>query len=409
MPGPTYAQADRRRGARRRSAGCGSGTGAARQSRSSVDQSPFRITVLDDGKPLVAEDADARLRYQLDLDGRAALADERDLVEGRRLPGRDRRARPHGDRHRRGDADRGADRRRAPPGDRRRSRSIDAFDTKPHEHFLGGGERGAGGRPARPDPLDRGRATAARYAPIPFFSSSAGWGLRIASQIPSALAFPGSPGGNGCQVGGQPAVQLPAAHRPRRGLPRRARLRRADLRRERSRRCSPTTRPRPEPPAVPPPSELALIKWRDVVTRPRRRARGRHAAPGRARSRSAGCSSTTRGRRATATLTFDRRPDSRPGRADPAGPRAGRAVHALGLAAGDLRRRLSGRAARQDSGRQVLDLRNPAVVAEYRRRIRALVALGVDGVKADRGDENDLARHRPRSHERLPAALRAAR
>ena len=41
-------------------------------------------------------------------------------------------------------------------------------------------------------------------------------------------------------------------------------------------------------------------------------------------------------------------------------------------------------------GSPLLDLRNPGVVAEFQRRIRALVALGVDGVKADRGDENDL-------------------
>ncbi len=44
-----------------------------------------------------------------------------------------------------------------------------------------------------------------------------------------------------------------------------------------------------------------------------------------------------------------------------------------------------------DPAHQVLDLRDPAVVAELQRRIRALVALGVDGVKADRADENDLS------------------
>ena len=39
----------------------------------------------------------------------------------------------------------------------------------------------------------------------------------------------------------------------------------------------------------------------------------------------------------------------------------------------------------------MLDLRNPAVVREFQARIRALVALGIDGVKADRGDEVDLS------------------
>ena len=43
-----------------------------------------------------------------------------------------------------------------------------------------------------------------------------------------------------------------------------------------------------------------------------------------------------------------------------------------------------------DSSHHVLDLRDPAVVAEFQRRLEALVDLGVDGVKADRGDENDL-------------------
>ena len=38
----------------------------------------------------------------------------------------------------------------------------------------------------------------------------------------------------------------------------------------------------------------------------------------------------------------------------------------------------------------VIDLRQPAVTAMFQRRLRALVALGIDGVKADRGDEVDL-------------------
>src|SRR5262249_40358114 len=37
------------------------------------------------------------------------------------------------------------------------------------------------------------------------------------------------------------------------------------------------------------------------------------------------------------------------------------------------------------------DLRQPAVVAEFRSRLRRLVALGVDGFKGDRGDEIDIS------------------
>ena len=39
---------------------------------------------------------------------------------------------------------------------------------------------------------------------------------------------------------------------------------------------------------------------------------------------------------------------------------------------------------------QILDLRKPAAVREFQTRLRRLVALGVDGFKGDRGDENDL-------------------
>ena len=47
-------------------AGCGAGGGAQDRGLTiHVDKSPFRITLLKDGKTVVAEDAKARLRYQL--------------------------------------------------------------------------------------------------------------------------------------------------------------------------------------------------------------------------------------------------------------------------------------------------------------------------------------------------------
>src|SRR5581483_3528664 len=58
---------------------------------------------------------------------------------------------------------------------------YDAFDAAPGDHFLGGGERG--------DFVDlRGRivpvkvSEACSSAPIPYFASSAGWGLRLVSE-----------------------------------------------------------------------------------------------------------------------------------------------------------------------------------------------------------------------------------
>ncbi len=47
------------------------------------------------------------------------------------------------------------------------------------------------------------------YAPIPFFMSSAGWGLRLATTRTAALAFPGSPGGEGCRTSEQPTCSFP--------------------------------------------------------------------------------------------------------------------------------------------------------------------------------------------------------
>ena len=42
------------------------------------------------------------------------------------------------------------------------------------------------------------------------------------------------------------------------------------------------------------------------------------------------------------------------------------------------------------SDQRVLDLADPKVVAVFQARLRRLFALGIDGVKADRGDEVDL-------------------
>ena len=141
-------------------------------------------------------------------------------------------------------------------------------------------------------------------------------------------------------------------------------------------------------PLVPPQSQLELIKWRDVVHGPVR------------------CSRTSTRLQAAkipigwvlldnpweacnGQLTFD--PSTFP---SPGGLIS--AVHRLGV---KFMLWVSPRATCADGypgeplgepGHEILDLRDPAVVAEYRRRIRRLVALGIDGVKADRGDENDL-------------------
>jgi alpha-D-xyloside xylohydrolase len=49
-----------------------------------------------------------------------------------------------------------------------------------------------------------------------------------------------------------------------------------------------------------------------------------------------------------------------------------------------------------------LDLTSPAVVAEFKRRLRSVLALGVDGVKGDRGDEGNLEPRSVDLHNRYP-------
>ncbi len=365
--------------------GCGSGK-ASDQVQIKVDQSPFRITIFQNGKLLVAEDSNARLRYQLNGTGEQhsltnVISSKGDVYRvATNEPGRTATvtvaATPTGAR---------IDVAVHPAAGI--ALVIDAFDTKPHEHFLGGGERGQA-VDLREQILSNVVNFNCSYAPIPYFSSSAGWGLRIASQFPSAMAFPGSTGGYGCQVGGQPECSFPP-------LTDRAEVCLAgNVLHERIYAGTPQQvltdyEAETGSPGVPPPSLLALIKWRDVITGPAdvlediKRLRAARVPLG-------WVLVDNPWETCNGALTFDRTRIP-----DPAG--LIRQVHALGL---KFMLWVSPRATcpdgypgvplGQDSGRQVLDLRNPAVVEEYRRRIRALVALGVDGVKADRGDENDL-------------------
>ena len=52
---------------------------------------------------------------------------------------------------------------------------------------------------------------------------------------------------------------------------------------------------------------------------------------------------------------------------------------------------------KHDAILRVVDLRDPVVYENYRRRIRELAALGIDGVKGDRGDEVE---HQAAEYER---------
>jgi alpha-D-xyloside xylohydrolase len=276
---------------------------------------------------------------------------------------------------------------------------YDAFDTSASDHFLGGGERTEG--------VDlRGRilpvkvSNVCSYAPVPYFASSAGWAVRLATQNVSALAFPGSAGGGGCRFGNESQCGFPPLDERAEVCVRGARLD-EDLyagdfaqtlglyQRDAGRRV------------VPPPSELALIKWRDVYDGPAQvledisRLRAAKVPVGwiLVDNPWEGC---------VGTLQFDRHRFP-----DPQG--LIRRVHGLGLrfmlwvspksqcGIGYTRAQLLG-----PIEQLVLDLRQPAVSKKFERGLRALVSLGVDGFKADRGDEVDLEGIDERFQETYP-------
>jgi alpha-D-xyloside xylohydrolase len=369
--------------------GCGS-SAAPKGISLKIDKSPFRVTVLNDGKPVVAENENqgSRLRYQLASSGDLQILTNVTSSKGdvyqvaTNEPGRTATAivtrtatgaRIHVVLHPATDV----------------QEVYDSFDAAPADHFLGGGERGD-------SPDLRGQILSVQvgyqcsYAPIPFFSSTAGWGLRLASQNPSALAFPGSPGGQGCLVGDHPTCSFPPLDESVEvcveGSILDERIYVGGLAQTLADYEAETGKPK-----VPPPSQLELIKWRDVVTGPEQVLED-----------------VTRLQAAkipigwelldnpwelcNGELTFNHSQIP-----DPAAMIEG--VHALGvrfmLWVSPLATCAEGYPGTPLSDPPILDLRDPAVVAEFQRRLRALVKLGIDGVKADRADENDLSSFDP--------------
>src|SRR5262249_36015746 len=165
-----------------------------------------RIEVQSGGKTAVAESADARLRYQVGSRSYAltkVTASHDDLYEvATNEPGRSAtvaiRPPAHGFRitmHLRPAA--GVD------------FVYDAFDAGCGDHFLGGGERG-GTVDLRGQVLPVKVSYVCSAAPVPFFSSTAGWGLRLDTQRIAGLAFPGSQGGSGCQFRAGTQCVVPA-------------------------------------------------------------------------------------------------------------------------------------------------------------------------------------------------------
>jgi alpha-D-xyloside xylohydrolase len=382
-------------------AGCGSGhaqPGIALH----VSNDPFRISITRDGKTVVEEDKSARLSYTLssgathkltkvtsshgnvyrvatDEPGRTATVTVARTAHGYRLS---MQLHP----------ETGV------------QQVYDAFTSQPDEHFLGGGESGGAGA----NPVDlRGQVVPIKvssqcaYAPVPYFASSAGWGLRLTSMNVAALAFPGSSGGGGCAFGTEPQCTFPALAELTEVCLKGARLD-EDLYLGTIPQVLADYQQDAGEPVVPPPSELALIKWRDEVKGPQdvladvTRLEQAHIPIG-------WVLLDNPWETCVGNLVFD--PNLFP---DPA--RMIEQVHALGVkfmlwvspkvicGTGYRKSQLLGDPATQ----QEIDLTSPVVVAKFKARLRRVFALGVDGVKGDRGNEVDLESKSPSLQNEYP-------
>ncbi|HXH96107.1 MAG TPA: TIM-barrel domain-containing protein [Gaiellaceae bacterium] len=370
---------------------CGFASGGARAEAGialRVQRAPFRLTLVSEGRTLARESArPTRLRYQLLSTGQQFTLTRVLSVRngayrvGTNEPGRTATVRIKRTRH----GFRVVV--RIEPGTDVQQ-VYDSFETNPGDHFLGGGERG-GHVDLRGQLLPTYASNRCSYAPVPFFASSAGWGLRLVGENVSALAFPGAPAGSGCELESRPSCGFPALSE-RVDVCMRGSLLVEDLFAGSLAGILADYQAETGPPRKPPPSELAAIKWR---------GRTEFTSPADVfedidRFRAAGIPigwvllddvwQTCMG-----TLRFDS------GRfPDPAA--LVREVHGLGVRfmLWVSPKSVCGTVPSSDllgpPTDSVLDLTKPPVVAAFQDQLRQLVALGIDGVKADRGDEVDL-------------------
>ncbi len=371
-----------------------------------IDSNPFRISILHDGKTVVTEDEHARLRYQLTATGEQYFLTKVTSHQGDTYqvatnePGRTATVSVM-------QTATGANVDLSLHPATGVQQVYDAFDSAPDEHFLGGGESGTA-VDLRGQILGLEVGYQCSYAPIPFFASSAGWGLRLASRNTAAFAFVGTPGGTACQIAKDPPCTFPSlVNRTEvclQGAELHEQLYVGSLAQTLADYLAHTGQP-----AVPPPSQLELIKWRDMVNGPE------DILGDISRFQAAGIPLgwvllDNPWEQCNGMLTFDKSLIP-----DPAG--LIREVHARGV---HFMLWISPRATcpqgypgkvlgpPDEPDHEILDLRNPAVVAELQRRLRALVALGVDGFKGDRADENDLRSVSPSLTDAYPLLFQQA-
>ena len=272
------------------------------------------------------------------------------------------------------------------------SETHEEFRSAASEHFLGGGENGEHVDMAGqvvPIAVNYG----CEYVATPYYASSAGYGVYVPGTARGRLAFPAN-GGTPSSCGDHDLAGCGLA--PVVGETQVC-MQSNELKydvfvgsfAEISRAYVDTTGHA----IMPPVSEFALIKWRDVVSKRSDIHHRCHRAPEAAHSDRLGAARQPLGVGVRRPLQFD---PSRVG--NPA--TLIRQVHALGVKfmlwvspMADLPRGVSSEAAPAagaGEGYPTINFESAPAVATYQSRLRKLIALGVDGFKADRGADFDV-------------------
>ena len=268
-----------------------------------------------------------------------------------------------------------------------------AFAGRAGEHFLGGGERQQALDLSGQSFPVKASSACVTPMPAPFYVSSRGYGLALRTSAVASMAFPGSNLSDMCQEAGTPCALTPELHDAQVCV--KAPSVAYDLFVGTPERVVSDYVRSVGTPAVPPPAALALIKWRDAVTGPAQlyedvdRLHGLGIPigwvlldnpwePG-------GC---------LGSMTFDS------AFGDPQS--LVQAIHARGvklmlwisplvrLDCPPLPQYKPGSLVGSDGPAATVDLTNPGAAAAFEAGLKRLIALGVDGFKADRGEEADL-------------------
>jgi alpha-D-xyloside xylohydrolase len=369
----------------------------------SAAPSPFRISFSAGGAPLVSEAAlvsgpNARLSYRL-TDGTphavTSLLDTTSIPDGTEY----RVATDESARTALVDITRTATGARVSfalvPATGVKSTS-ESFAASGSEHFLGGGER--------PKPLDlRGTSVAikASYScrhtmSAPFYLSSAGYGISLRTTAIASMAFPGASLADACDGGVEPTCPLTAGLTVVQVCAKSAGLAYDVFAGTPEQVVSAYTATVGRP-LLPPVDQFELIKWRDVYTGAAQvledadKLHALHIPIGWVELDNPWESSACYG-----SMIFDAGQFP-----DPAGMIAGlhqRSVKLMTWISPLVRKEycppttLYPQSALFESGGSAytIDLTDQTVRATFESRLRSLVSMGVDGFKADRGEEIDL-------------------